>query len=66
MKKYINNRLYDPYDGRKFELYINREKYDRVLAHSPEYTKGHPTADLLATSFSMGHGRISVLWSYLR
>ena len=57
---------YDPYDGRKFELYIDQEKYDRVLAHSHEYTKGYPTEDLLATSFSMGHGRISVLWSYLR
>ena len=57
---------YDPYDGRKFELYIDQEKYDRVLAHSPESIKGYQTEDLLATSFSMGHGRISVLWSYVR
>jgi hypothetical protein len=61
-----NGNTYDPYDSRKFELYIDREKYDRVLAHSPEYIKGHPTEDLLATSFSMGHSRIDVLWSYLR
>ena len=62
----LNGNTYDPYDSRKFELYIDREKYDRVLAHSPEYIKGHPTEDLLATSFSMGHSRIDVLWSYLR
>lgn len=61
-----NGNTYDPYDGRKFELFIDKEKYDSVLAKSPEYTKGHPTEDLLATSFSMGHSRIGVLWSYLR
>ena len=61
-----NGNTYDPYDGRKFEIFIDRTKYDTVLAKSPEYIKNYRSEDLLATSFSMGHGRISVLWSYLR
>ncbi len=64
-----NGNTYDPYDGRKFELFIDREKYDRIM-ESPRYRddiiKGFSKEDLIATSFSMGHSRICVLWSYLR
>ncbi len=59
----------DIYDGRKFELFIDREIYDRRM-NDPHYPnsqiKSWDKDVLLETSFMLGHSRYDVMWHYVR
>ena len=59
---------FDLYDGRKFELFVSEERFNRGMEH-PRYSgdtvKGYDQDILLLVSEALGHSRIDVLWNYL-
>ena len=67
--KEAKERGIDIYDGRKYELFINRDKYEHSY-NNPRFKgdiiHGLDKSIVLETSFSLGHCRIDVcLYSYL-
>ena len=67
--KEAKERGIDIYDGRKYELFINKEKYDYSY-NNPRFkadvVHGFDKAIALEVSFALGHNRLDVsLYSYL-
>ena len=67
--KDAKDRGVDPYNGRKYELFISKDKYDHSY-NNPRFKgdtiHGFEKSIVLETSFNLGHCRIDVcLYSYL-
>ena len=67
--KDAKERGVDPYNGRKYELFISKDKYDHSYSNprfKGDTIHGLDKSIVLETSFSLGHCRIDVcLYSYL-
>ena len=68
--KEAKERGIDIYDGRKYELFINKDKYDYSY-NNPRFKSdtvhGFDKAIALEVSFALGHNRLDVsIYSYLK